>query len=213
MSQPLSRRQLLQASTLTAASVLASPMFCNVCAQDTGVLKSPNERWRIGYIGMRYQGSVITREALPDGDVVAICDVDRHVREQARASFGSTAEIFEDYRDLLQRQNIDVVLIGTPDHRHSKMVIDACCAGKDVYCEKPLTLTIDEGKVLCRVVAETKRVVNQHRSASLCHLGNIALRIGGRLSWDPVAEQFVGAGAAAANPHLRREQRAGFEVA
>ena len=53
-------------------------------------------RWRIGCIGMRYQGSVITREALPFGDVVAICDVDRNVREQARASFGSTAAIFRE---------------------------------------------------------------------------------------------------------------------
>jgi predicted dehydrogenase len=108
---------------------------------------------------MRYQGSVITREALPYGDVVAICDVDRHVREQARASFGSTAELYEDYRDLLARQDIDVVLIGTPDHWHAKMVIDACRAGKDVYVEMPLTLTVDEGKLLCQVVQETGRVV------------------------------------------------------
>ncbi|MEZ5951905.1 MAG: Gfo/Idh/MocA family oxidoreductase, partial [Planctomycetaceae bacterium] len=65
----------------------------------------------------------------------------------------------EDYRDLLKRKDVDVVLIGTPDHWHAKMIIDACRAGKDVYCEKPLTLTIDEGKRIRNVVAETGRVV------------------------------------------------------
>ncbi|MFM8286256.1 MAG: Gfo/Idh/MocA family protein, partial [Planctomycetaceae bacterium] len=82
-----------------------------------------------------------------------------HVREQARASFGSTPRIFENYADLLAQANIDVVLIGTPDHWHARMLIDACRAGKDVYCEKPLTLTLAEGQVVCRVVRETGRVV------------------------------------------------------
>lgn len=117
------------------------------------------ERVGIGAIGLRYQGTVITEKAREYGDVVALCDVDRHVREQARASFGSTPRIFEDYRDLLKRSDVDVVLIGTPDHWHAKMIIDACRAGKDVYCEKPLTLTIDEGKRIRDVVAETGRVV------------------------------------------------------
>lgn len=121
--------------------------------------RSPNERWRIGCIGMRYQGSVITREALPFGDVVAICDVDRHVREQARASFGSTAQLYENYHDLLQRKDIDVVLIGTPDHWHAKMLIDSVRAKKDVYCEKPLTLTVAEGQTVCQVVEASQQVV------------------------------------------------------
>jgi predicted dehydrogenase len=90
---------------------------------------------------------------------VAIADVDRHVREQARAGFGSTPKIYEDYRQLLDRKDIDVVTIGTPDHWHTKMVIDACRAGKDIYVEKPLTLTIDEGKRMCKAVQQTGRVV------------------------------------------------------
>ena len=90
---------------------------------------------------------------------MAIADVDRHVREQARASFGSTPAIFEDYRELLDRKDVDVVLIATPDHWHTQMLIDACRAGKDVYIEKPLTLTIDEGKLILKVVQETGRIV------------------------------------------------------
>ncbi len=121
--------------------------------------RSKSERIGVGAIGLRYQGSVIAHKAQMYGDIVAVCDVDRHVRDQAKAAFGSRAQSFEDYRDLLARKDVDVVTIGTPDHWHTKMVIDACRAGKDVYCEKPLTLTIDEGKQLARVVKETGRVV------------------------------------------------------
>jgi predicted dehydrogenase len=120
---------------------------------------SPNEQFGIGAIGLRYQGSVITEKALPYGRLVALCDVDKHLREMGRSCFGGHAAIYEDYRKLLDRKDVDVVMIGTPDHWHTKMAIDACRAGKDIYVEKPLTLTIDEGKELGRVVEETGRVV------------------------------------------------------
>lgn len=121
--------------------------------------RSANERVGVGIIGLRYQGSVIAHKAAMYGDVVAVCDVDKNVRDQAKASFGSTPRHYEDYQDLLANKEVDVITIGAPDHWHTKMVIDACRAGKDVYCEKPLTLTIDEGKKLRDVVKETNRVV------------------------------------------------------
>ena len=108
---------------------------------------------------MRYQGSVIAEKAAPYGDIVAICDVDREIAEKAREQFGGKATLYEDYRRLLERRDVDVVTIGTPDHWHTAMVIDAVRAGKDVYCEKPLTLTVDEGKRLVKAVQETGRVV------------------------------------------------------
>lgn len=117
------------------------------------------ERLGVGAIGLRYQGSVIANKAAMFGDIVAVCDVDKNVRDPIKAAFGSTPRDYEDYRELLANKNVDVVTIGTPDHWHTKMVIDACRAGKDVYCEKPLTLTIDEGKVLRDIVRETGRVV------------------------------------------------------
>lgn len=156
-----SRRQFIQASSfLLGGGSLLGPAWPS-SAQDAAATgtKSPNGRWRIGSIGMRYQGSVITREALPFGDVVAIADVDRHVREQARASFGSTAVIYEDYREMLARKDLDVILIGAPDHWHVKMAMDACRSGRDVYVEKPVSLTIDEGKRLSKVVQQTNRVL------------------------------------------------------
>lgn len=158
----LSRRTFI-ASTLAGGSVLGTSLPGVFLSPETaaGQEKPPQkvERIGIGAIGLRYQGSVIANKAQLYGDIVAVCDVDRNVRDQAKAAFGSTPHSSEDYRELLVRKDVDVVTIGSPDHWHTKMVIDACRAGKDVYCEKPLTLTIDEGKLLTRVVKETGRVV------------------------------------------------------
>ena len=161
MTPPSSnRRQFLgtSASLLSGTTLLAGGYFSQLAAQDDKP-RSANERLRIGTIGLRYQGTVITDKARQYGDIVALCDVDRHVREQARSSFGSTPSIYEDYRELIDRKDLDVILIGTPDHWHVKMAADACRAGKDVYVEKPLTLTIAEGKFLRKVVKETGRVL------------------------------------------------------
>ena len=159
LSRTTRREFLGAAGTLGAAAALGADLSSANKAQAQEKPRRKIERLGIGAIGLRYQGSVITEKAQMYGDVVALSDVDRHVREQARASFGSTPRIFEDYRELLERSDVDIVLIGTPDHWHTKMLIDACRAGKDVYCEKPLTLTIDEGKLIRQVAKETGRVV------------------------------------------------------
>ena len=160
MSTSLTPRRQFLATTLGAAAAgLSTPYVFTAAAGEAKKPKAKNDRFRIAAIGLRYQGSVITEKAQAYGDIVAIADVDRNVREQARASFGSTPKIYEDYRQLLDKEKIDVVLIATPDHWHTKIAIDAAKAGFDIYCEKPLTLTIDEGKILCRVIKETGRVL------------------------------------------------------
>jgi predicted dehydrogenase len=94
------------------------------------------------------------------GDIVAVCDVDKGRAASFNANHaGGKAFVTGDYRKALERPDVDVVFVDTPDHWHAKIAIDALRAGKDVYCEKPMTLTIDEGRVLCRVVRETARVV------------------------------------------------------
>lgn len=113
----------------------------------------------VGCIGLRYQGSVIANKAAMYGKVLAVCDVDKNVRDPVKAAFGSTPKDYEDYRDLLNNKSVDIVTIGTPDHWHTKMIMDACREGKDVYCEKPLTLTVDEGKQLRLAVKETDQIV------------------------------------------------------
>jgi len=90
--------------------------------------------------------------------VVAMCDVDKtHAAEAARA-FGADCTAFTDFRELLQRKDIDAVIIGTPDHWHAAIANAAMRAGKDVYCEKPLTLTVAEGREIAKVQKKTGKV-------------------------------------------------------
>lgn len=120
---------------------------------------SKNDRHPFGLIGAGGQGSYDAKRAKPFADIVAIADVDSQHAEQAKQGVGDPrTELYGDYRRLLDRDDIDAVIIGTPDHWHTKICLDALRAGKDVYCEKPLTLTIDEGKLLCREVKRTGRV-------------------------------------------------------
>ncbi|MCH8830161.1 MAG: twin-arginine translocation signal domain-containing protein, partial [Planctomycetes bacterium] len=102
----LSRRKFL---TTTASATAGFGLSATFFEPAYAVQKKPRakvERIGIGAIGMRYQGSVITQKAIAHGDVTAIADVDRHVREQARASFGSTPRIYDDYRNLLKRKDV-----------------------------------------------------------------------------------------------------------
>jgi predicted dehydrogenase len=117
--------------------------------------KSKNDRPLVGAIGLGGRGRTIAGHAGRFGEIAARCDVDK--KHLGGDPNGKT--LFTDYRRLLDRKDIDVVTIGTPDHWHTKIAIDAMQAGKDVYCEKPLTLTIDEGKLICKVVKQTGRVL------------------------------------------------------
>lgn len=152
-------------------------------ADDT---KSPNARPRVGCIGNGGMGRGDASAAKRYGDIVAVCDVDRGHAESANKDIaGGKAEVFEDYRKLLDRKGIDIVTVSTPDHWHTKITVDAMRAGKDVYCQKPLTLTIDEGKLLCRVTKETGRVLQvgtQQRSEdNNMFLKAVAMVQGGRI--------------------------------
>ncbi|MFO0908361.1 MAG: Gfo/Idh/MocA family oxidoreductase [Isosphaeraceae bacterium] len=156
---PKSRRDFLRVS---AASPLLLP-FANPSARTMAdETKSKNDRPRLGLIGCGGQGSWDARGAANFGDFLAVCDVDKNraqgAKDDRRIGKGK-ADVYEDYRKLLERNDIDAVVIGTPDHWHSKILIDAMKAGKDAYCEKPLTLTIDEGKKIGEVAKKTGRVV------------------------------------------------------
>ena len=157
MSQP-TRRDFLQTTTLAAASAALPYWFAQqrTMADDA---KSPNERPKIGCIGNGGMGSGDAAAIKNYGDIVALCDVDSQRSGVLNDKLlGGKAEFHEDYRKLLDRKDIDVVTISTPDHWHSRIALAALRAGKDVHCQKPLTLTIDEGKLLCKVVKETGRV-------------------------------------------------------
>lgn len=150
------RRAFLQSTTALAASI---PYWLATGSIAGASFRSPSDRLRVGVIGVGGRGLGIAQEAAALGDIVAVCDVDRLHAQRAQEAFGGRPAMCLDYRELLDRKDVDVVLNATPDHWHTAINVAACKAGKDVYAEKPLTLTIDEGKVLCRVVEETGRIV------------------------------------------------------
>ena len=154
---PKNRRDFLR---VAAAGPLLAPLAAGRTMADE--TRAKNDRPRMALIGAGGQGTWDAYAAAQYGDFLAVCDVDRTHAEKAKAHerIGKgKADVYEDYRKVLDRKDIDAVVIGTPDHWHSKILIEAMKAGKDAYCEKPLTLTIDEGKMIGRVAKETGRVV------------------------------------------------------
>lgn len=147
----------------------------------------PADRHKIALIGCGGQGRGDTGNARRFGPVVAVCDVDANRAAEASKQFGG-ATVYTDFRKLLdQQKDVTVVVNGTPDHWHTLVNIAAVKAGKDVYAEKPLTLTIDEGKRLVKAVAEHKRVLqtgSQQRSDPLFRKACLVVRAGrlGKLS-------------------------------
>ena len=147
----LSRRTFLQ----TAAATLTA-----------GVGRAADEKPRIGLVGCGGMGMGDAKNASRFGTVVAVCDVDASHAAKAAGQFKG-AKTYEDFRKLIERKDVDVVLNATPDHWHTLVNLAALRAGKDVYSEKPLTLTIDEGKRLVKAVKDTGRVLqtgSQQRS-------------------------------------------------
>ena len=206
------RRDFLQTASMAALASSTLPMFgspsLSLAAQ---AAKSPNERLNWAVVGSGDRWGVNSKERLgavggqsmPFGDYVAVCDVDSDRANRAKELTGGKADVYEDYRQVLDRKDVDAVIVVTTDHWHVKVAIEAMKAGKDVYCEKPLTLTIEEGQQICKVAKETGRVFQvgtQQRSemgnrfltfVALAHSGRlgklkkITCAIGGAPSCDP----------------------------
>ena len=155
--QKLNRRHFLQ----TTSAATAAGYFAGTSSLGSAQ-ESPNERPVFATIGLRNQGWTITNKSFKYADFAAMADVDANVLgeniEKAKKAQGKAPEGYADYRKLLERKDIDAVMIAAPDHWHTKISVEAMLAGKDVYCEKPLTLTIDEGKLIEKIVKQTGRV-------------------------------------------------------
>ncbi|TWT40094.1 Inositol 2-dehydrogenase [Thalassoglobus neptunius] len=156
LHQQTTRRQFLQGTAAATAGLLVP------FASRSFAFQSPNERPVFATIGLRNQGWGITNKSFKFADFAAFADVDANVLgenlEKAAQRQGKKPDGYKDYRKILDRDDIDAVMIATPDHWHTKIAVEAMLAGKDVYCEKPLTLTIDEGKLIEETVDKTGRV-------------------------------------------------------
>ena len=200
MNDKLTRRDFVR----TAAAVTA-PMVVPASALGLGGRKPPSERITVGVIGVGYQarGHLNLLMNHPDTQVLAVCDVDRSRLDDAKDTVTqgySNDKTYKgvlatwDYQEVIARKDIDAVLIGTPDHWHCIPAVEAMKSGKDVYCEKPLTLTIAEAKLMIDVARKTKRVFqtgSQQRSGGEFRTACEAVR-NGRIG--KVKEVYVAVG-------------------
>lgn len=126
---------------------------------------SPNDRIQVGLLGCKGMGFANLRSMLKinEIEVVALCDIDDSVLEQRAAELVEAGfknpKKYKDYRKLLDSKDVDVVIIGTPDHWHCLQLVDSVLAGKDVYCEKPIANSIEECDLMLNIVNQNDRIV------------------------------------------------------
>jgi predicted dehydrogenase len=178
----MDRRRFLKATVaLTAASTLP-PWFLEECAAVPADAKvpGPNDQPAIALVGCGGMGRNDAKNASRFGRLVAVCDVDEARLAQAKEEWPD-AKAFKDFRKVMERDDIHVILCGTVDHWHALVSLVAMRAGKDVYCEKSLTLTIDEGQRLVKVARQTGRILqtgSQQRSQRIFRLACELVRNG-----------------------------------
>ncbi|QDT00715.1 Gfo/Idh/MocA family protein [Adhaeretor mobilis] len=160
LSRGVSRRSFVkQAALASGATALGAPF---ALADEQGKV-APSERINLGFIGLGGMGSHHLQwfSQQPDVQIAAVCDVDASRVAAAKESLKINDEqTYSDFRELVSSDSIDAVLIATPDHWHGLAAIAAARAGKAIYCEKPLTNSIGEGRSLCKAV-EAHNVVLQ----------------------------------------------------
>lgn len=168
----ITRRSFLKKTSYAVAAGLAMPAYMR--AATPGV--SANDKINVALIGCRSMGWANLSDFLLSDEVqcLALCDIDKSVLDSRAKDLSAIRknkfDLYNDYRHILDRKDIDAVIIGTPDHWHCLQFVDACKAGKDIYVEKPISNSIAECDVMVAAANKYNRVVQvgqQQRSASL----------------------------------------------
>jgi predicted dehydrogenase len=156
----ITRRAFTQSAT--AASVTTALSYARILGA--------NDQVRTGFIALGNRGDQVLDAFLkqPDCAVTAVCDIHQPYMDFASKKIGASPQQYKDYRKLIELKDLDAVVICTPDHWHALQMTQACAAGKDVYVEKPLSLTISEGRAMVNAARQHKRVtqVGIHRRSS-----------------------------------------------
>ncbi len=174
VNRKLPRRDFLALSALAATGAL--PTSHAAATSLPRISRSPNEAITLGFIGVGGMGTGLLNifRAMPDVRVATVCDVYEPHRRRARDLAGEKCEEAADFRRVLDRKDIDAVVVATPDHWHAIPTILACQADKDVYCEKPLSYRIAEGRAMVNAAAKHQRVTQM---GNLIHAGENYRRV------------------------------------
>lgn len=207
----LSRRSFVKASLATAGALAGGPTVGSLLAADS---VAPSDQLSAAIIGAggiaRFHAA---HQLAPYLRIRGVCDVDEARAQTYNREFAKgEATVCHDYRQLLEREDIDVVVVCTPDHWHAKIAVDALRSGKDVYCEKPLTLTVAEGQLIRTVVAETEQIlqVGTQQRSDVKFQTAVALAHSGRLGAVKRITVAIG-GAPAGGPFASSEPPAGLD--
>ena len=178
----LFRRNFLQLGTSAA---LASGRHFTLAAQQLESVAPTGDRVRFASIGLGIQGSSLLRAAmtLPQAQCVAVADLYDGRHTLGREIAGQSIRTTRNYHEILDDKNIEAVIIATPDHWHREATVDALKAGKDVYCEKPMSHTIAEGEAMVHAVQSGRNFVqvgSQRVSSPPLPQGKVPLRPGSR---------------------------------
>ena len=181
MDKGKTRRSFLKKATLGSAAITSAPLVFASSYQQKLILSrdypnenfSHNDQINLGLIGSGIQGIHDTTAALKvDGvKLVAVCDLYKGRLDRAKELWGDDIAVTRDYRELLERKDIDAVIVATPDHWHKKITIDAMEAGKAVYCEKPMVQKWEEGQSIISTQKSTRKIC-QIGSQGMSSLGN-----------------------------------------
>jgi myo-inositol 2-dehydrogenase/D-chiro-inositol 1-dehydrogenase len=186
------RRDFLK-TTAGAAAAAAAPYFSSSVRARA---QSAGDKLNVASIGVGGRGSAIGHQAGGLGNMLACCDVDSGRAAGFANRYENRCQTYGDYRKVLDRNDVEAVTIGTPDHWHVKIATEAMQAGKDVYCEKPLTLTIEESKLVCQAAQKTGRVfqvgTQQRSEYNRMFLKAVVLARSGRLGKKLHAVSSVG---------------------
>ena len=176
------RRDFLKQGTTLAAAGITAPYFVPSTALAAPGRPGANDRIGVGFIGVGNRARQLIDHLPEEGQIVAICDVYRQRAEETNQLKKADWPIYSEYRELLDRADVDAVVVATPDHGRVLPCIHACQAGKDVYAEKPLTLTVSEGRVLVNAVRKYERVFqvgSQQRTMEMNRFACELVRSGG----------------------------------
>lgn len=190
MKTHVTRRTFTKVGATTVLGLAASTSTAASADKVVGA----NDRIRLGFIGVANRGGQLINAFVQHADmeIVALCDVDTRTLAKAKAKCGGTPETYGDFRKLIARNDIDAVVVATPDHWHAIQTIDSCCAGKDVYVEKPVSLTVHEGRRMIEVARRTQRIVQvgTHRRSGKIYMRAAQLVADGTLGKVTVTRAF-----------------------
>ncbi|HEV3339589.1 MAG TPA: Gfo/Idh/MocA family oxidoreductase [Pirellulales bacterium] len=209
------RRSFLRAGAVAAASAVAAPLVIPRHVLSADDRPGANDRITVGAIGVGGRASLLLNQLPESAQIVALADCNLPRAEAFKAKAQKDWPVYQDYRKILDRQDIDAVIVATGEFQRVRPCIDACQAGKDIYAEKPLTLYVAEGRTLVNAVRNRGRVLqvgSQQRSMAMNHIACELIRSGGLGKVLEVrAINYGGAEASPAEPFPAMDVPAGLD--